>query len=42
MPRGALSVALADGCPEPDLVPRYADDFGLQARWDVTAHLASL
>ena len=33
---------LAARCPEPDLRPRYADDFPAQARWDVRYHLASL
>lgn len=34
--------ALAARCPEPDLRPRYADDFPAQARWDMRYHLASL
>ena len=34
--------ALAARCPEPDLRPRYADDFAAQARWDILYHLASL
>jgi capsular polysaccharide export protein len=38
----AAILALAENCPRIDPAPRYADDFALQARWDVTAHLASL
>ena len=38
----AAIMALAGRCPEPDLAHRYGDDFGLQARWDVTHHLAAL
>ena len=38
----AAILALAEDCPEPDLAHLYGDDFALQARWDVTHHLASL
>lgn len=38
----AAILALAADCPEPELAPRYSDDFRLQARWDMAAHLASL
>ncbi|TCZ64462.1 capsule biosynthesis protein [Roseicella aquatilis] len=38
----AAILALAEHCPPPDLFHRYADDFALQARWDVAAHLASM
>lgn len=38
----AAILALAEGCPEPDLAQYHADDFALQARWDVAHHLASL
>lgn len=38
----AAILALAKDLPEPDLAHRYGDDFRLQARWDVTHHLASL
>ncbi|MBY0331134.1 MAG: capsular biosynthesis protein [Acetobacteraceae bacterium] len=34
--------ALAARCPEPELAPRFADDFARQAVWDVAFHLASL
>jgi len=34
--------ALAASCPEPDMTPRYRDNFGRQARWDVTYHVANL
>jgi len=37
----AAILALAAACPEPDFAPRYANDFSLQARWDVGFHLAS-
>lgn len=38
----AAILALAEDCPEPDLAQRHADDFALQARWDMAHHLASL
>ena len=42
-PRDSEAIrTLAARCPEPDLRPRYADDFAAQARWDVRYHLASL
>jgi capsular polysaccharide export protein len=42
-PRDPAAIrALAARCPEPDLRPRYADDFPAQARWDMRYHLASL
>jgi capsular polysaccharide export protein len=33
---------LAASCPEPDLTPRYADDFPRQAAWDFAFHMANL
>jgi capsular polysaccharide export protein len=33
---------LAEGLPDADLTPRFADDFGRQARWEVVYQLASL
>jgi capsular polysaccharide export protein len=42
-PRDPAAIrALAARCPEPDLQPRFADDFAAQARWDMRYHLASL
>ena len=42
-PRDPAAIrALAARCPEPDLRPRFADDFAAQARWDMRYHLASL
>jgi capsular polysaccharide export protein len=34
--------ALARQAPPADLAPRYTDDFGLQATWDVVFHIASM
>jgi capsular polysaccharide export protein len=34
--------ALAEGCRPADLQERLRDDFGRQARWDVTYHVANL
>ncbi len=33
---------LAAACPAPELAPRFADDFPMQARWDLAFHMANL
>ncbi len=38
----AAILALAAACPAPVLAQRFADDFSLQARWDMAFHLANL
>lgn len=43
LPRAPAAIrALAAQAPEPDLARRFADDFSLQARWDVLYHLLAL
>lgn len=43
LPRDPAAIrALAASAPPPDLAPRFTDDFGRQARWDVLFHAAML